>query len=119
MREMFEFLKLLNKPFYVLSGSSYLKNSGIMEHPLYKGAISIEKKNDVFKFTLDEIKDEKFGLVCMYKPKFVYYILGNIGNIFEKLYYLIFFKFDSHTLSEKSFLFLSKKEISDLLYLLT
>jgi len=57
----------INKPFYVLSGSSYLKNSGITNHPLYKGAIAIEKKNNLFNYTLNEIPNSSNSiLVCQY-----------------------------------------------------
>jgi len=109
MREMFEFLKLLNKPFYVLSGSSYLKNSGIMEHPLYKGAIAIEKKNNLFKYDLDDVDDTNGKvLVCQYNDFFLEFVLKNFSKIFEKFKNIIYFTPDDDYKSEISFIFINK-----------
>jgi len=110
MREMFEFLKLLNKPFYVLSGSSYLKNSGIMTHPLYKGAIAIEKKNELFRYVLDDIDStsEKI-LLCQYHDLLINFLLKQIYNISEKFENIIYFLPNNNFTNELFFISINKE----------
>jgi len=112
---MFEFLKLLNKPFYVLSGSSYLKNSGIMTHPLYKGAIAIEKKNELFSYVLDDIDSTSEKILLCYRTNFfLEFLINNFESIVNKFSEIIIFLPDESYNKEIIFTFIDKNALEKL-----